>query len=149
MKPQAARKWLIHASLGTTAGAFLFFLVAPVAGFPLTFEQSLRLLEILLPVFLGYLGSATHFVLRGTRPQENSPKPSRGQSELLGLLVRGPVVVFVIVIAAAITAFGIANGSSAPPGSGMSVETLAITTAAALGLLTVTTSALVAALFPW
>jgi len=148
MTPHVARKWLIYASLITTAAAFVFFLIAPVSGFPLTFEQSIRLLEILLPVFLGYLGTATHFVIRGSQALPNNFVPSRGRGELLALLVRGPVLVFVIATVSAITAFGISNGSAAPPGSGMSLETLAIILTAVLGLLTVSTNLLVSALFP-
>src|SRR6185295_2636008 len=126
MTAHVARKWLIYATLLTTAVAFVFFLIAPASGFPLTFDQSVRLLEIVLPVFLGYLGSATHFVVRGSNTAPNTPVPPRGRSELLGLLVRGPVVVFLVATVSAIVAFGISNSPSAPPGSGMSVDTLAV-----------------------
>jgi hypothetical protein len=57
-----ARKWLVLASLSMTAVLFVFFIIAPAFGFPLTFGQARGLLEIILPVFLGYLGSASHFV---------------------------------------------------------------------------------------
>ena len=148
MTTHVARKWLIYASLGTTATAFVFFIIAPVLRFPLTFEQSIRILEIVLPVFLGYLGTATHFVLRGSQtPRRESILP-RGKGELLALLVRGPVIVFVIATISAIVAFGVSNSTSASPGSGMSVDTLAVILTAALGLLTVSTNLLVASLFP-
>jgi hypothetical protein len=148
MSIHVARKWLIYASLATTAAAFVFFLLAPVFGFPLTFDQAIRLLEILLPVFLGYLGTATHFILREPETPSRRSISSRGRGELLTLLVRGPVIVFALATIAAIAAFGISNSASAEPGSGMSVDTLAVILTAVLGILTVSTNLLVASLFP-
>jgi len=148
MTVHVARKWLIYASLATTAAAFIFFLMAPVLGFPLTFDQAIRLLEILLPVFLGYLGTATHFILREPETQARGSIASRGRGELLTLLVRGPVIVFALATIAAIVAFGMSNSESAEPGSGMSVDTLAVILTAVLGVLTVSTNLLVASLFP-
>ena len=40
-----ARKWLILASLSMTAVLFVFFIIAPALGFPLTFGQARGLLE--------------------------------------------------------------------------------------------------------
>ena len=59
-----ARNALIAMSLTLTTGLLGFFLVAPAAGYPLQFDDSMRVLQILLPVFLGYLGSATTFAFR-------------------------------------------------------------------------------------
>jgi hypothetical protein len=146
MDVHGARKWLIYASLVATLLAFLFFLIAPVLGFPLTFEQSLRLLELVVPVFLGYLGTSTRFLVRGTRAR-SANRSSRAYTELLAILVRGPVIVFSISFAGALIAFGVSNDSSAPPGAGMSLDTLAVIFTAELGLLTATTSLLVPALF--
>ncbi len=145
MDTDNARSWVINASLLITAANFVFFFVAPAVGFPLTFDQAARLLEIVIPVFLGYLGSATHFLFRPYRPRAHrAPVHS---SKLLGILVRGPVVVFGIATLAAIFAFGFSNRKSAPPGVGMGIDDLAGALAASLGLLAVTTSVAVSYLF--
>ena len=133
------------ASLIITAGEFLFFLIAPIMDYPLTFPQSVRLLEIVLPVFLAYLGSAARFVF----PQAPSPDPGRmALPNLAGLLVRGPVLVYGLVTIAALLAFGYSNRISAQIGTGMDIDTLAGLLSAALGLLTVTTNVAIAYLFP-
>lgn len=140
-----ARKWLILASLSMTAVLFVFFLIAPAVGFPLTFPQARGLLEIILPVFLGYLGSASHFIF-----SQGSGRSGRGADlprEMVTLLIRGPVVVFAAISVCAIGVFGYSNRIEAPVGSGMSLDTLASFLSAALGLLAVTTSVASAYLF--
>ena len=62
MGKEAARVWLVKASLIVTTLTFVFFIVAPAFNFPLSFGEAIRLLEIVAPVFLGYLGSATQFL---------------------------------------------------------------------------------------
>ena len=132
-----ARKWLVTASLSLTGFTFLFCILAPALRYPLEFAQSFRLLEIVTPVFLGYLGSASLFIFNTQRPESTA---QQSLSPLLGLLVRGPVLVYFLTILAALIAFGVSNGRSAPPGSGMDVDQLAFAFSAALGLLTATTS---------
>ena len=133
-----ARKWLILASLGMTACLFVFFLVAPTIGFPLTFSQARGLLEIVLPVFLGYLGSASHFVF--SHRSKLKRQQAEASQEMTILLIRGPVIIFALICACAVAVFGYSNRIEAPVGSGMSLETLASFLSAALGLLAVTTS---------
>jgi hypothetical protein len=65
----------------------------------------------------------------------------------LSLLAKGPVILFGIATSCAIIAFGYTNRVSAAPGTGMSVDALSLTITACLGLLTVTTNAIVAFLF--
>ena len=143
MDLKAARTWLVTASLVITAAEFTFFLVAPAIGFPLTFDQAIRLLEIVFPVFLGYLGSATHFVFRSQR----RAIAFQGASSLFGLVVRGPIFIFGVAVAVALWAFGYSNRLAAVPGSGMSVDALAIVLSIALGLTTVSTNVVVAYIF--
>jgi hypothetical protein len=145
MTTDAARNWIVAASLGITAVDFVFFLLAPALGFPLTFDQAVRLLEIVLPVFMGYLGSATHFLFR--IPPADAPAEVHPPGGLLGLLVRGPIIVFGLATFAAIFAFGFSNRSMATAGSGMSLDALAGSLSAALGLLSVTTNVAVSYLF--
>jgi hypothetical protein len=145
MNAEAARSWLIKISLFITGANFAFFLIAPAIGYPLTFEQSMRLQEINLPVFLGYLGSAAHFIFRSSARTESNP--SLRSNSLVALLVKGPVIIFGVATGSAIIAFGFTNRSGAQPGSGMSTDVLAAVLSAALGILAVTTSVAVSYLF--
>lgn len=140
-----ARTWVIKASLVITGAEFLFFLVAPALGYPLEYPEAVRLLEILVPVFFGYLGSATHFLFG-----KSTPTPlisAAGAAEQLGLLVRGPVLVWGTASAGAIFAFGYTNRLNAGSAPGMNIDQLAGSLAIAMGLLTVTTNIVVSYLF--
>jgi hypothetical protein len=64
MTTDEARRWIVLASLTITGAVFVFFLLAPVSGYPLEIAQAQGIFQIVLPVFLGYLGSATHFVFK-------------------------------------------------------------------------------------
>lgn len=138
-----ARKWLIIASLGVATTSFAFFILAPVFGFPLRFSQAITILQIIFPVFLGYLGAATQFVFQRTSTAASAVKAR----PMMELLVKGPVIVFCIMVTVAIIAFGYSNRASAAMGEGMSVDFLAGVVTAALGLLAVTTNVIVAYLF--
>jgi hypothetical protein len=68
------RRWLILASLGSTFAVFLFFLVAPALHYPLEFSESLRIAQIIAPVFMAYLGTAAQFVFaREAQPHSLYP----------------------------------------------------------------------------
>lgn len=146
MNPDNARKWLVTASLIITGLLFLFFILAPAFHYPLQFKQARTLLEVLLPVFLGYLGSAAHFIFR----VEGAPQVVRSVDSpaLLTLLLKGPVVLFTIAVTAALVAFGVTNRPGLNDGNAMSVQDLSGIVSLSLGLLTVTTSVLSAYLFP-
>jgi hypothetical protein len=121
----------------------VFFLLAPSIGYPLEFSQSMRILEIVLPVFLGYLGTAALFVFRSSPTPEAAPPDN--VVNLINVLVKGPIVVFGIVVGALVLAFGRLN--SAEGAGGMSLDELAAGMSLVLGLLTVTTNVMVAYLF--
>lgn len=141
MTTEDARKFILLASLGITGLQMVFLFAAPAFGFPLTYPRNLDLLQIVAPVFFGYLGSAAHFVFR-------TPAPTvPANNELLGILTRGPIAIYVVAMAAAFGAFAYSNRAGASPGTGMAVENLATATSIALGLLAVTTGILVSYLF--
>ena len=145
MDPERARRWLVTSSLTITAATLMFFITAPVFDYPITWDQGMRVVEIILPVFLGYLGSATHFLFQDQkRPRRDLPP---GISDIGVLLVRGPIVVFTLVCITTLFAFGYSNRSAATPRSGMSVDTLAWSVTSALGLLAVTTNVAASYLF--
>lgn len=141
MTPNQARDWLIKASLFITGVTFLFLLAVPPLGYPLTFGQSIRALEIILPVFFGYLGSATIFYFSTNAP------PTKITKRLPMSLIKGPIILFAIISITLFAVFGFSNRVEAEPGSGMNVDSLAAILALALGLLTVTTNVVISYLF--
>ena len=62
MTTDQARRWMIVASISITGLQLIFFLIAPAVSFPLTYPKNLDILQMILPVFLGYLGAASHFI---------------------------------------------------------------------------------------
>src|SRR5262249_9229487 len=58
MNQNTARTWLVNVSLVVTGAFVIFMTLGPAIGYPLEFQQALRLTEVVIPVFLGYLGSA-------------------------------------------------------------------------------------------
>jgi hypothetical protein len=142
---QQARNWVVLASLVACGATFVFFLLAPVFGYPLLWRESLRILELIVPVFLGYLGAAAYYAFRHTGKHSEISVPNT--SRLMSLIIKGPVILFAIVSVAILIAFGVSNAQTAEQGLGMSVENLAVAFTAALGILTVTTNAAVSYLF--
>lgn len=141
-----ARTWLIRASLVITGADFVFFIAAPFVGYPIEWRDAWRMAEIVFPVFLGYLGAAAHFLFRDSVDGEREiVRPATGAQ--IGLLVRGPVLVWLAINLVALAAFGFANRQSAPVGAGMTVDQLAMVLSASLGLLAATTSGVVVHLF--
>lgn len=145
MTVRHARGWLITASLAITTCVFLFLLLAPGLGYPLEFPQAVRLLEILVPVFLGYLGSAAHFVFSAA-PEVQVAIPN-DKAPFVSLMIRGPVIAWAICSVAVLVAFGFSNRAQALDGEGMSVDQLAAIITSILGILSATTSVAVSFLF--
>src|SRR5437867_342189 len=103
MDVDAARVSLILWSLVITGVQLMFFLLAPVFGFPLPYPNNLDILQIISPVVLGYLGSATHFMFR------TSSTNISVRTELLGILVRGPLIIYAAVVIGITSAFWYSN----------------------------------------
>jgi hypothetical protein len=142
MTADQARKILISSSLCITGGGqIIFLLIAPSVGFPLPYPKNLNLLQIVSPIFLGYLGTATHFIFKTPTPQVQV------NNQFLGLLVNGPIAIYFFAIVAAFGAFGYSNRSGAPIPGGMSVDNLATALSIMLGVLAATTSVLISYLF--
>jgi hypothetical protein len=144
MTVQKARNWLVLASLMASGATFVFLLIAPAIGYPLLWADSLRILELVIPVFGGYLGAAAQYVFRNKKDDKVSVDDGSG---LLALMIKGPVILFIVASIAVLAGFGISNRQSASPGAGMTVDTLAGALTAALGILAITTNAAVAYLF--
>ena len=145
MTVDAARRFIILTSLTATGVVFVFFLAAKPLGFPLDWDESQRIVEILLPVFLGYLGTATHFLFHNPKTDVELQLGAKGS--LLGLLIKGPIIIFAVASIAILFAFGYSNRHGAPQDSGMSVDQLAWSFTAALGILAASSSVAVSYLF--
>lgn len=139
-----ARRWLVSASLLVSALAFVFFLVAPAIGYPLTWDQAIRVVEIVLPVFLGYLGTAARYIFR---PESNMQLAAVSDRHLMALLIRAPIIVFILAGGVVCFSFGYSNRQDATPGAGMTVDTLCWAFTTLLGLLAATTGVAVSFLF--
>jgi hypothetical protein len=138
-----AREWIVKASLGALGAELLFFILAPALGYPLTFDESLRLSEIVTPVFLGYLGAAARFLIA---PKHTRPKSPAMSGVLLRLLVQGPLVLWLVMMISALTSFYLTNRPGAASG-GMSIDSLAMIATGSCSILAVTVSVLVSSAF--
>jgi hypothetical protein len=141
MTADQARKWIILASLVITGAQIIFLIICPAIGFPLEYPKNLDLLQIVTPVFLGYLGSAVHFIFANPAP------PVTVNGDYLATLVKGPIVIYACAILAAFGAFGYSNRSGVSLGGAMTVENLATSISISLGILAVTTGVIVSYLF--
>jgi hypothetical protein len=141
MNIDAARKWIIVASLIITGCQLTFLICAPAAGYPIEYPKNLELIRIVSPVFLGYLGSATHFVFNSTKSEV------RIRNKFLSILIKGPIMIYVLVVVSAFFSFGYSNRSNAEIGTGMSVDDLSTALSFALGVLAATTGVITSYLF--
>jgi hypothetical protein len=143
-----ARTWVILVSLIVTAGVLVFLWVAPaVLHFPLDASggDAARLIQIVLPVFLGYLGAASHFAFRHREGQD--PTDEIRLSPYAALLIRWPLIGWAFLALVAFGVFWFTNRAAAPPGTGWTVDALATALTVSMGLLAVTTGVAVAFLF--
>jgi hypothetical protein len=141
MTVDSARKWLIISSLIITGAQMAFLLIAPSLGFPLIYPKNINLLQIVTPVFLGYLGAATHFIFQNPVPV------APVQNQFLGILIKGPLILYILSVVSAFFAFGYTNRVGAPIGGGMGVDNLGTALSISLGVLAVTTSVISSYLF--
>ena len=137
---EEARRWILKTSLMVCAGVFAFFMIAPALGYPLSFAESFRLMQLVFPVFVGYAGQAAYFLFAG----QNAPQIQLAQPDLFSLILKGPIVVFLISFFLLCAVFGWVNRTGQTViGSGMTPEQFSLALAVLLGLLTVTTNAVV------
>jgi hypothetical protein len=141
MTIDAARRRLLVWSLTITGAQIIFLTASPAFGFPLAYPKNFGLLEIVSPVFLGYLGSAAHFIFQSPVPEVPV------QKELLSVIVTGPLIVYVLAVIASLAAFGYSNRVRAPIGAGLSTDNLATALSAALAILAATTGVISSYLF--
>jgi hypothetical protein len=143
---EAERIWITRASLLVVALALFFYLAAPVLfGFPIALDEVARIVQIVLPVFVGYLSAAAAFLTAsGSRQSRNA---NIADEKLLRIVVRGPVYLVSVGLAIVTAVFWYSNRKGAPPGTGMSLDQYCWSLSALLAILTVSTSVVVGRLF--
>jgi hypothetical protein len=139
-----ARVWLVSRSLLMIGVFAAFFILAPATRFPLHFDQSLAILQIIFPLFLGYLSSAVIFITK-----QDVSDVGQKMSELLAVLIVCPFYVTIFLGFVLVLAFGLSNWPTLERagGGGMPFDTMSTLISLVLGIHTATTSGLVAYLF--
>jgi hypothetical protein len=93
---QTARVAIVLYSLFITGGLLVFLLLAGPFGMRFENEENLRLFDVVLPTFLGYLGAASHFLFNANRGREVVPQ----NVGMLRILVHAPFLIFIVSVAA-------------------------------------------------
>lgn len=135
------RRVTVLTLLGLTSATIVFFIIAPVLGYPLELDQGWAMAQISIPVLTGYIGTATQFALGGHADDEAKVAP------LLTWLVMGPVAIYLLGALAVLWAFWLTNRVGAPLGTGMSTQLLSTILTALLGVVTVSANIAVAQIF--
>ena len=139
------RNWLVIASLCVTAGVSVFFIIAPGVDSTLRFSESIEIIQIIVPVFFGYLGSAAQFAFSASKHKSADVDPDR--LRLIRILTRGPVYTYLLIVLTAAFVFWLTNRPGADPDSAMTYTTFKVLMTGALALLAATTSAAASYLF--
>lgn len=136
-------------NLFVTGLTLVFFLVAPLLGFPARAGDAIGLAQIAAPVFLGYIGFSAAFATRTDRIPNTVADADTERLGLLRALAYCVVGVYLAVVAAACAAFWISNRSSdILDGTGMDLDTLRTALTLALGIYTAVSNHLMTRLFP-
>lgn len=103
-----ARVTVIALSLGLTVAFLLFFLIAPVRGYPLKVSEAQELMNVVVPIFSGYLATSAAFVF--SKP-DSSPVPL---SPLTMFMLISTAVVFLTLSVVLFWVFYYASKLQAP-----------------------------------
>ena len=95
---RSARLSVVIYSLAITAFLMIFLALAQPLGlrFDYAKQENLRLIDVLLPTFLGYLGSCAHFIFNSEPAREIDAE----RKSLLTILVHAPFIIFGLFTAA-------------------------------------------------
>ena len=141
MTPTEARLWIIKASLVAYSSIFVFFVLAPALGYPITYADAINILKIIVPIFASYLGAAVLFIGTG-----GGGETDEAANKMLSLLVKWPIVIFGVGMVALLVGFPLSNRSEYT-GSGMTPNTLSLFVSLLTALLAATTGAISSFLF--
>lgn len=146
----AERLWILKASFAVLGVTFVFFVIArPMLSFPMLYDEIVRVLQIIVPVFGGYIGIGAAYVSQVNRPAAaTAAAPNPHERDILRLLLRAPVYGAAVGMVVLIGAFWWSNRHDAAPGGGMSIDNFCWFLALLMGVLAASTSLIVTRLFP-
>ncbi len=137
----AARLSILVFSLAISGCLLIFLVVAPNIGFPFNSNDNYRLIEIVTPLFFGYLGSASHYVFNANGGRE----VDKNQQNMLMFVVIGPFMIFIAFIIIMFWVFKVSQTGQG--GDAMTFDGLSRGFSVGLGLLAATVSIASAYLF--
>jgi hypothetical protein len=145
---QSARIAIVAYSLGITGFLIVFLVLAQPLQLRFDFgkEENLRLIDIVLPTFFGYLGAASHFLFNANRGRE----VDGDNALLLRMLIHGPFLIFIFAVSALFFAHYVSHQplpNDAPRIERMDFATLSRYLSLCLALLAATVSILSSYLF--
>jgi hypothetical protein len=139
MTTEDARRKLILLSLSTTVLFSAFLIISPLFT-PFSSKEALQVVQVVFPVFAGYIGAAVLFLFRGS--PTNGAIADQG---LLRTLIYAPFIVFWCLAAAVLFYFYLSNQPG--HGEGMSFPELMTYVTLIISFMNITTGALGAFLF--
>jgi len=140
-----ARIWLITWCAVTTGFFVLFFIVAPYLPYTRYVfggGRASQALSILTPIFFGYLGLTTAYLLQ---PQPKLPAPA--MNPVFSIIIKAPVVIFSMGLAVLVITFWLSNWLARAVGDGMAPDDFTFYLSLLLTLLSGTTGVLFSAIF--
>lgn len=146
---QSARIAVVVYSLAISGGTILFLILAQplgIKGFDYHQEQNLRLIDVVLPTFFGYLGAASHFLFNSNNGRDVDEK----NALLLRILIHGPFVIFILAVCALFFTYHTTNqvlANDDPRVAGLDFASLSRYLSICLALLAATVSILSSYLF--
>jgi hypothetical protein len=144
----ADRIWIIKASIVLLGLSFAFFVVGrPLFGFPMLYDEVIRVLQLIFPVFLGYLGLGASYVTGQKNAMREPDYGSRADTKLARLMLRAPIYLVSGGLGVLIIAFWTSNLPHATAGAGMSLDSFCWFLSAILGVLAASSGLLVTRLF--
>jgi hypothetical protein len=145
---EKARIAVVAYSLGITGFLIVLLILAQPLGLRFDFgrEENLRLIDVILPTFFGYLGAASHFIFNANRGREIE----QNNALLLKLLIHGPFLIFIFSVGSLFFAHYVSHQplpSDAPRIDRMDFGTLSRYLSICLALLAATVSVVSSYLF--
>ncbi|WP_334536572.1 hypothetical protein [Bradyrhizobium sp. AZCC 2230] len=145
---QSARMAIVIYSLAITGVLIVCLILAQPLGMRFDYgqEQNLRLIDIVLPTFFGYLGAASHFLFNANRGRDVDPQ----NVGMMRLLVHGPFLIFIAAVSALFLAHYLSHrplATNEPRIDRMDFNSLSRYLSVCLGLLAATVSIISSYLF--
>jgi hypothetical protein len=136
MTVHQARSTIAILSILSLGIVFAFFTMAPAMGFHSLQEDEWRIPQMVMPVFAGYLASASQFLFSDGNEKKLRPRTAK----LMRTLIYGGFGLFFFCSMILIGSYLISHSYSAAPGSGRSLEWLSSGFAIILSILAATTT---------